>query len=242
MTTNTETDERFERYTKQHLPLYLRDARPPDYTGSEDAWVADRAAAVGVLRRRWADMLALGFTPAELVGDKPMPEVYVMSGRPVRLPEPDVSAEVSAQASALLREATARNMQLDYIEAEKLRYLASGRGNPRTAEGIIASVRGQIQRHDAVQRKERIVEDHRPTLTVRRAFRAKGNRSYAVGQHRIDGQEVADLLAWVEENEAQARIHGWPAPAGFEPEMWPPFQLSDAPAVKTDKLWGSPNS
>jgi hypothetical protein len=235
MTTDVEQkDALFERWCEPKLPLYLAGSGPAlNYPGTPKEWTTDKAVVISQLRRQWAAALEKGFTAEELVGDAPMPEVYMTSGKPVRGLEPSVSGELSAKANRLLHEAASRRLRLDPIEEGILQRVAGGQGNPRTAAAIIDSVRGQIQAHDYKAQAVREEIANQPIVTVRTGFRAKGVE-YSPGQHRITIEAASQLVTWQQEMEAQARQHGWDAPHGYQPDSWPPFVLDRAvaPAVR----------
>jgi hypothetical protein len=232
-----ETDTLFERYCKAHLPLYLRDGRPPDYAGTEEDWAQDRAIVVSMLRSRWAAMLEKGLRPAELVGDAPWPEVYA-DGSPVRPPAPGLSSELEAQANAALMEVQRRGIRLAAQFQIRLERAANRQcfvgSDPEPVEKALNAARAAISRHDAEVQAAQAKADSRPWLNVLTPFRFQ-NTSYAPGEFRIEPARAQELRDWEAQVNIQADKHGGHERCGFP--IWPVFQLEGSGAVKAATLW-----
>lgn len=123
-------------------------------------------------------------------------------------------------------------VRLDPILQLDLENISVGRdvGKPPRADVVIRAAETALRQHHAELEATAREEATRPKLTVHRPFRAIGGKSYAPGTYRVDPSVAEELLVWKERMEAQAKQHDWDAPAGFQPESWPPFSL-EAPRL-----------
>lgn len=227
----------FRSRRRVQVPEEVREGAPVPETWpyGRESWAALAEAARQHLKIKaehdFAFAIAVrGFYPDELASGRLAPgaQVNTVTGKVIRPMKPSITPATEDRARRALKRLAERNLKLDPVLQQTLERAAWGcyLGHPKSADAAIAAAEGATNRIDAERQAAASEQAARPVLTVHRPFRAIGGKSYAPGTFRIDQAEADQLRLWQERMEAQAKGRDWDAPAGFQPETWPPFALA----------------
>ena len=230
-------------YVAKTLPAYLRPETPPppSWPHSPEAWRVLQQSAAGSWSEQamlaYVQQLAKGWTPDEMATGKGFGMEVRPDGSPVRPRMSSLSAYTISQASRALAEADKRALHIGELEMTILQQATAGAGDEKRVKAVAQGVMGLVSVHDAAAKAAAYNIATSPVLTVRSPFRGKRGLEYTPGTYHVTEETAGELRAWQTENEAMAARHGWDAPSGFQPDIWPPFTLTPSAAPTDDELW-----
>jgi len=222
----------FEAFCRHKLAPELHEGAPPPPTwgGPPEAWERLRQAAATVRRgeslRDFAAAICRGWTASELAeGSLSHGSVIDASGRVIRPPVSELSAEIVGRVESVLEAARVNFVKIGGVAESVLRAAVRGAGTQREVTVHVESLESAVRQREIEQRAARDEVDARARVRVLTSFRGPGGRAYALGLFAIEADEMAMLREWEAKLEAMRDQHNWDDLASVGFPTWPVFEI-----------------